>query len=134
MAIVSSLDSQWENVLRTGDVVVQVLPKYFRPTEVDVLQADIRKVQKVLGWEPRVTYRDLVRIMVDYDMLFEGLEPPGQGLHVEQMLGYEWIQQPPYNVTGGLDSYQRLPIKAERRLASTVAELLAQFETDGAWE
>jgi hypothetical protein len=50
------------------------------------------------------------------------------------MLGYEWIQQPPYNVTGGLDSYQRLPIKAERRLASTVAELLAQFETDGAWE
>ncbi len=134
MAIVSSLDSRWENVLRTGDVVVQVLPKYFRPTEVDVLQADIRKVQKVLGWEPRVTYRDLVRIMVDYDMLFEGLEPPGQGLHVEQMLGYEWIQQPPYNVTGGLDSYQRLPIKAERRLASTVAELLAQFEIDGAWE
>ncbi|GIV57012.1 MAG: hypothetical protein KatS3mg040_1780 [Candidatus Kapaibacterium sp.] len=43
---------------------------------------------------------------------------------------YTWIRQPPYNVTGGLDSYQRMPIKAERRLASTVAELLAQVESD----
>lgn len=128
--IVRSVASRWDHVLRPGDVVVQVLPKYFRPTEVDVLQADITKARERLQWEPRVLYHDLVRIMVDYDLLFEGLEPPGEGIAVEQTLGYMWIQQPPYNVTGGLDSYQRMPIKAERRLASTVAELLAQVESD----
>lgn len=130
--IVRSIAKRWDHVLRPGDVVVQVLPKYFRPTEVDVLQADIGKARRKLGWEPHVHYHDLVRIMVDYDMLFEGLEPPGEGIKIEQQLGYTWIQQPPYNVTGGLDSYQRLPVKAERRLALTVAELLA--ETEKLWE
>ncbi|MCS7000202.1 MAG: GDP-mannose 4,6-dehydratase [Bacteroidota bacterium] len=128
--IVASVAERWDHVLRPGDVVVQVLPKYFRPTEVDVLQADITKARQQLGWEPQVHYRDLVRIMVDYDLLFEGIEPPGEGIAIEQQLGYTWIQQPPYNVTGGLDSYQRLPIKTERRLVQTVAELLAHVEQE----
>lgn len=69
--------------------------------------------------------------MVDYDLLFEGLHPPGEGIECEQRLGYGWIQQPPYNVTGGLDSYQRLPVKAERQLVRTIVELLA--EAEGKW-
>ena len=47
---------------------VEVDPRYFRPAEVDYLLADISKAQKVLGWEPTVTFTELVRIMVDADM------------------------------------------------------------------
>src|SRR5262245_38200173 len=47
---------------------VVVDPKYFRPAEVDVLLGDPSKARAVLGWVPRVTFKDLVRLMVDADM------------------------------------------------------------------
>ena len=47
---------------------VEVDPRYFRPAEVDYLLADASKARKVLGWEPTVTFKELVRIMVDADM------------------------------------------------------------------
>jgi GDPmannose 4,6-dehydratase len=43
-------------------------PKYFRPAEVDLLVGDAGKGARVLGWKPAVTFRDLVRIMVDADL------------------------------------------------------------------
>jgi len=52
---------------------VVVDPKYFRPAEVDSLQGDPRKAQTVLGWKPRVSFKELVRIMVDADMEGDGL-------------------------------------------------------------
>ena len=58
---------------------VKIDPRYFRPTEVDVLQADPSKAIKVLGWEPRVYFKDLVRIMVDADIELLGMESPGEG-------------------------------------------------------
>jgi GDPmannose 4,6-dehydratase len=58
---------------------VEIDPRYFRPTEVDHLQADASKARDVFGWEPRVFYKDLVRIMVDADLEFLGLESPGEG-------------------------------------------------------
>ena len=42
--------------------------RYFRPAEVDALQADPSKARRVLGWEPRVTFKELVRIMVDAEL------------------------------------------------------------------
>lgn len=54
-------------------------PKYFRPTEVEVLRANPAKARKVLKWEPKVTFKDLVRVMVDADMRSFGLEPIGEG-------------------------------------------------------
>jgi GDPmannose 4,6-dehydratase len=48
---------------------VEVDARYFRPAEVDYLLADASKARKVLGWEPVVTFRELVHIMVDADML-----------------------------------------------------------------
>jgi GDPmannose 4,6-dehydratase len=47
---------------------VVVDPKYFRPAEVDVLLGDPAKVQRALGWKPRVNFRELVRLMVDADL------------------------------------------------------------------
>lgn len=47
---------------------VEVDPKYFRPSEVDYLLADASKAKKILGWEPKTTFEELVRIMVDADV------------------------------------------------------------------
>jgi GDPmannose 4,6-dehydratase len=53
--------------------------RYFRPTEVEVLIANSSKARKALGWEPKVTFDDLVKIMVDADMRAAGLAPIGKG-------------------------------------------------------
>lgn len=58
---------------------VKIDPKYFRPTEVDVLRADPVRARRVLGWEPRVTFSHLVKLMVDADMREAGIEPEGEG-------------------------------------------------------
>ena len=46
---------------------VEVDPRYFRPTEVDLLLGDSTKARKVLGWRPKVTFKDLAALMVDAD-------------------------------------------------------------------
>ena len=51
---------------------VKVDPKYFRPAEVDLLLGDASKARKTLGWQPRVTFKALVRLMVDADMEGQG--------------------------------------------------------------
>jgi GDPmannose 4,6-dehydratase len=51
---------------------VKVDPKYFRPAEVDVLLGDPRKAHQALGWKPRVTFKELVHLMVDADMEGQG--------------------------------------------------------------
>jgi GDPmannose 4,6-dehydratase len=47
---------------------VEINPRYFRPAEVDVLVGDASKAKRVLGWQPTVTFRELVRLMVDADI------------------------------------------------------------------
>ena len=47
---------------------VVVDPKFVRPAEVDVLQGDASKAKRVLGWQPRVSFRQLIEMMVDADM------------------------------------------------------------------
>ena len=58
---------------------VKIDQRYFRPTEVEELIADTTKVRRVLNWKPKVTFKDLVKIMVDADMRKIGLEPVGEG-------------------------------------------------------
>ena len=55
---------------------VKVDPKYFRPAEVDLLLGDSSKAQRVLGWKPRVTFKDLARLMVEADLESAGQAPP----------------------------------------------------------
>lgn len=47
---------------------VEIDPKYFRPTEVELLLGDSSKARKVLNWKPKVSFKELVRMMVDADM------------------------------------------------------------------
>ncbi len=61
---------------------VEIDPRYFRPTEVDYLLADPTKTRTLLGWEPRVFFKDLVRIMIDADLELIGLDSPGAGRQI----------------------------------------------------
>ena len=56
------LDLDWKQY-------VEIDPRYFRPAEVDLLLGDASKARRVLGWEPRTSFRQLVRLMVDSDMI-----------------------------------------------------------------
>jgi len=47
---------------------VEVDPRYFRPAEVDYLLADASKAHRIFGWEPSVSFEELVRIMVESDL------------------------------------------------------------------
>jgi GDPmannose 4,6-dehydratase len=47
---------------------VEIDPRYFRPSEVDELRGDASKAKRELGWQPKVSFRELVRMMVDADL------------------------------------------------------------------
>jgi GDPmannose 4,6-dehydratase len=70
--------------------VVRIDPRYYRPNEVDCLQADYAKASRALNWEPRVYFKDLVRIMVDADLEMIGLESPGEGRRILEAHHGEW--------------------------------------------
>lgn len=69
---------------------VEIDPRYYRPTEVEFLLADASKAREKLGWEPKVTFKELVRIMVDADMEAVGLEPPGEGKKIVEEKFTSW--------------------------------------------
>lgn len=52
---------------KSGKTLVQVNPQYFRPTEVDILIGDPSRAKEKLGWEPKVKFKELVKIMVEAD-------------------------------------------------------------------
>jgi GDPmannose 4,6-dehydratase len=59
--VFSYLDLDWQKY-------VEIDQRYFRPSEVDYLQGDASKAKKVLKWEPKVTFKELARMMTDADM------------------------------------------------------------------
>ncbi|MGI8838935.1 MAG: GDP-mannose 4,6-dehydratase [Pyrinomonadaceae bacterium] len=66
----SYLDLDWREY-------VELDPKYLRPTEVDLLIGDAGKAKRKLNWEPKVTFKELVHLMVDADMtVLQKKEPP----------------------------------------------------------
>ena len=65
--IVKSLTSTFASTLTVGDVIAEVDPGYYRPTEVDILIGDATKAKEKLGWQPKVKFEELVRIMVKAD-------------------------------------------------------------------
>jgi GDPmannose 4,6-dehydratase len=71
---------------------VEIDPKYFRPTEVDFLMADSGKARSTLGWQPRITFKDLIHIMVDADLDALSHTPVGLGKHILQNKFAGWHQ------------------------------------------
>ena len=59
--VFSCLDLDWDNY-------VEIDSRYFRPSEVDLLRGDASKAKKVLKWEPKVSFKELAKMMTDADM------------------------------------------------------------------
>jgi GDPmannose 4,6-dehydratase len=59
----------------TGDIIVRMDARYYRPCEVDQLLGDPSKAKRQLGWEPRVKFEELVKIMTEGDLRL--LDKPG---------------------------------------------------------
>jgi GDPmannose 4,6-dehydratase len=73
---------------------VKIDPRYFRPTEVENLKSDPTKAKKILNWSSKVSFKDLVKIMVDYDLESIGITSPGEGKRIIQEKGLEWNKDP----------------------------------------
>jgi GDPmannose 4,6-dehydratase len=90
--IVKSFKNDLSQHLKVGQTLVEIDPRYFRPTEVDFLLADITKAKNRLGWEPKTTFEELVKIMVDVDMELAGLNPPGEGRKILLGKKMDWTK------------------------------------------
>lgn len=53
---------------KTGKIIIEIDPKYFRPAEVDLLIGDPSKAKEKLGWEPKTKFHDLVKLMAESDL------------------------------------------------------------------
>ena len=73
---------------------VEVDPRYFRPTEVEFLQADACEAKRQLGWDAQIHFRNLVRIMVDAELDSLGLPSPGEGQRCAFLGSLGWLQKP----------------------------------------
>lgn len=56
---------------KTGKTIIEIDPVYFRPAEVDVLLGDYSKAKKMLDWEPKTKFKELVKIMAEADLAEE---------------------------------------------------------------
>jgi len=79
----SYLDLDWNEY-------VEIDPKYFRPTEVEVLKADPSKAKRILNWTARISFEDLIKIMVDVDLEAIGLSSPGVGKKILKEKRLAW--------------------------------------------
>jgi GDPmannose 4,6-dehydratase len=67
-AIVAAIEGDKAPALKVGDVVVQIDPRYYRPTEVETLLGDPSKAKAKLGWTPEITLDQMITEMVSYDL------------------------------------------------------------------
>ena len=66
--IVAAIKGDKAPALKVGDVVVQIDPRYFRPTEVETLLGDPTKAKQRLGWTPEITVQEMCAEMVTEDL------------------------------------------------------------------
>ena len=73
---VTDIDVEWRGQAeieegyntKTGELLVRVNPKFYRPAEVELLIGDPTKAKTVLGWKPKTGYKELAEIMVNSDI------------------------------------------------------------------
>jgi len=88
--IVRSAKPSAAAALKSGSTLIEIDPRYFRPTEVDFLLADASRAKKNLGWTPKIAFEELVKIMVDGDMGLLNLPSPGEGAKILQIKNIHW--------------------------------------------
>jgi len=76
---------------KSGKVLIEIDPKYFRPTETEILIGDASKAKEKLGWKSKIKFDELVKIMIDADMRVMNLVPPGEGDKIiERVFPEKW--------------------------------------------
>ncbi len=60
--------TRFSDKIKPGRLIVRVDPRYFRPTEVESLLGDPAKAKQKLGWEPKISFEELVHEMVSHDL------------------------------------------------------------------
>lgn len=90
--IVKSLDSSISDNLKVGQEVVCFDSKYLRPADVQELVANCSKARKILNWEPKIRFDDLIKIMCDFDLLSVGLKPKMDGINMLKNTGINWTK------------------------------------------
>ena len=104
VGIIDNLNDHCKHLnLKKGDVIIKVDPACFRETDVDNLKADITKANKKLNWSPKITFLQLVQIMIDYDMKTIGLTPIGRGIKECKKFVYSDFQQQIYKSNNELN-------------------------------
>ena len=68
-AVVLKVEGDKAPAVKVGDVLVQVDPRYFRPTEVETLLGDPSKAKEKLGWVPQIALQEMVVEMVSSDLV-----------------------------------------------------------------
>jgi GDPmannose 4,6-dehydratase len=68
IAIVASIVGDKAPALKVGDVIMQIDPRYYRPTEVETLLGDPTKAKEKLGWVPEITLDQMIFEMVAHDL------------------------------------------------------------------
>jgi len=81
------LDLAFEYVGLDWKKYVEIDPRYYRPAEVDLLLGDATKAKNELGWKPRVSFPELVRMMVDADLKLVHAQLHGTGTDAKAPLG-----------------------------------------------
>lgn len=90
--VIREVKEKYAGSIEPGAVVVEINPRYFRPTEVNHLQADISKAMEKLNWKPKVNFEELVKIMVDHDLESLGIAPPNEGIAALKARGFGWTE------------------------------------------
>jgi GDPmannose 4,6-dehydratase len=68
VGIVTEINGEDAPAINVGDIICKVDPKYFRPTEVETLLGDPAYAKKILGWEPRISVKEMCSEMVRHDL------------------------------------------------------------------
>lgn len=63
-----SNEKEYATIVGTNKIVVKVNPKFYRPAEVDLLIGDCSKAEKILGWKRKISYEQLIKLMVQNDL------------------------------------------------------------------
>jgi GDPmannose 4,6-dehydratase len=75
---------------KTGEVLVQVSPKFFRPAEVETLLGDMAKLRAETGWYPETSFKALIYEMMEYDMMQYGLKLPEEAKAIRDRVKDEY--------------------------------------------
>jgi len=76
--------------INNNQKIIEIDEKYYRPNEVNWLEADITKSKKELNWKPKIKFKELIKIMIDYALIKNNLPPIGEGIKIIKNNDFNW--------------------------------------------